>query len=212
MANERAVAAENVTSVLELARLRRQSGLLSIESTNGGRVQEGEIYLQAGQPVYARIGQLVGQEALNRLLTWRNVHITFRAEEPAQLAGDHSTASGGASPLALSAPPPQTSRSMQASNSYAPADEFSERDRGNGGDTSRSTGALYPLGVEWLIPQKRSIDRDVLSLPLTRRQRFIYFLVDGRRSVSDLARCTGKTIQEIELILSELQAQGLVVV
>jgi len=61
-----------------------------------------------------------------------------------------------------------------------------------------------------LVPQKREVERDVLSLPLTRRQRFIYFLVDGRRTVADLSRCTGKNIQEVELILSELQEQGLV--
>ena len=67
-------------------------------------------------------------------------------------------------------------------------------------------------GIEWLVPQKRGIEREVLSLPLTRRQRFIYFLVDGRRTVSDLSRCTGKNIQEIELLLSELQEQGLVAV
>ena len=67
-------------------------------------------------------------------------------------------------------------------------------------------------GIEWLIPHKRGIEQEVLALPLTRRQRFIYFLVDGRRTVTDLARCTGKNTQEIELILSELQEQGLVAI
>ncbi len=67
-------------------------------------------------------------------------------------------------------------------------------------------------GIEWLVPQKRGVESEVLALPLTRRQRFIYFLVDGRRTVTDLARCTGKNIQEIELILSELREQGLVAV
>jgi predicted transcriptional regulator len=67
-----------------------------------------------------------------------------------------------------------------------------------------------PPGIEWLVPQKRRVGEDVLSLPLTRRQRYIYFLVDGRRSVSDLSRTTGKTIQEVELVLRELQEQGLI--
>ena len=67
-------------------------------------------------------------------------------------------------------------------------------------------------GIDWLVPQKRGIEREVLALPLTRRQRFIYFLVDGRRTIADLARCTGKNTQEIELILSELQEQGLIAV
>ncbi len=86
----------------------------------------------------------------------------------------------------------------------------SERVPGNGsGSTPRNS---YAPGIEWLVPQKRGVEREVLALPLTRRQRFIYFLVDGRRTVSDLSRCTGKNIQEIELILSELQEQGLVAV
>lgn len=65
-------------------------------------------------------------------------------------------------------------------------------------------------GLEWLVPRKSAIERDVMTLPLTRPQRFTYFLVDGRRTVADLSRCTGKTVQELDLILSELRAQGLV--
>src|SRR5436305_4299326 len=180
MANDRAMMADNVSNMLELARLRRQSGRLSIEQANNGRIQEGEIHLQAGQPVYARLGQIVGQEALTRLLLWRNVQFTFHLDTPA------AAPSAGAYPL--------------------PAQSSSEQSNGSG---SSRVSPSSP-GIEWLVPQKRDTERDVLSLPLTRRQRFIYFLVDGRRSLSDLSRCTGKTIQEIELILSELQAQGLV--
>lgn len=79
--------------------------------------------------------------------------------------------------------------------------------------TSNSSERNSPAqGVEWIIPRKRGDERDILSLPLTRRQRTIYFLVDGRRTIRDLARCTGKTIQEVERILSELQEHGLVLV
>jgi hypothetical protein len=67
-------------------------------------------------------------------------------------------------------------------------------------------------GLEWLTPQKVGGDRDVLSLPLTRPQRSIYLLVDGRRTVADLSRCTRKSIQEIERLLSELQEHGLVAI
>jgi len=185
MANDRAMMADSVSNMLELARVRRQSGRLSIEQASNGRIQEGEIHLQAGQPVYARLGQIVGQEALTRLLLWRNVQFTFHLDTPAASLPAASP-SAGAFPL--------------------PAQSSSEQSNGSG---SSRVSPSSP-GIEWLVPQKRDTERDVLSLPLTRRQRFIYFLVDGRRSLSDLSRCTGKTIQEIELILSELQAQGLV--
>ena len=164
MVNERAMAADSVSDMLELARIRRQSGRLAIEQAGSGRGQAGEIHLQGGQPVYARLGQFVGTEALTRLLMWRNVQFTFQQDTPVA-----SFPANGSSRISPSSP-----------------------------------------GIEWLVPQKRDTDRDALSLPLTRSQRFIYFLVDGRRSLSDLSRCTGKSIQEIELILSELQAQGLV--
>ena len=149
--------AERLDSVLELARARRQNGMITIEHTQGGRVEEGEVFFQTGQPINARVGHLVGQEALNWLMKWRNITYTI------------------------------------------------------GTDESLQSVASTP-GIEWLVPQKRGIEREVLALPLTRRQRFIYFLVDGRRTVADLARCTGKNTQEIELILSELREQGLVAV
>ncbi len=149
--------AERLDSVLELARARRQNGMITIEHTQGGRVEEGEVFFQTGQPINARVGHLVGQDALNWLMKWRNITYTIGTEESLQSV------------------------------------------------------ASTP-GIEWLVPQKRGIEREVLALPLTRRQRFIYFLVDGRRTVADLARCTGKNTQEIELILSELREQGLVAV
>ena len=57
-------------------------------------------------------------------------------------------------------------------------------------DASRASSPAPDL--EWLRPQKRDVGWDVLSLPLTRLQRHIYFLVDGHRTLPDLSRCTGK--------------------
>lgn len=191
MANDRVMTAESVNSVLELARMRRQSGRLRVEQFSGGRAQEGEIYLQAGQPVFVRLGQLIGQQALDSLLTWRNVQFTLLLDEP------------GTAPMALS-----IGNNIGATPSSFPTQPAARQDHTTTGDIARVNSNVP--GLEWLAPQKRDVGRDVLSLPLTRRQRFIYFLVDGQRTLSDLSRCTGKTIQEIELILKELQAQGLV--
>lgn len=191
MANDRAMTAESVSSVLDLARMRRQSGRLKIEQMSGGRMQEGEIYLQAGQPVFVRLGQLSGQDALNRLLSWHNVQFTLQLDET------------GTAPMSL-----PLGANNGATPTPFPAPPENGRERTTGSDLARVSSSAP--GFEWLTPQKRDVGRDVLSLPLTRRQRFIYFLVDGKRTMSDLSRCTGKNIQEIELILKELQAQGLV--
>ncbi len=195
--------AESLDDILESARLKRQSGILTIEHTQGGRVEEGEVVLQAGQPIYARVGQLVGQDALNWLLQWRNIYFIMGAEESTRPASTPAAGNGTiAGPKSL----PQYSPLISGS----PRGAVSERVPGKGsGSTPRNS---YTPGIEWLVPQKRGVEREVLALPLTRRQRYIYFLVDGRRTLSDLSRCTGKNIQEIELILDELQVQGLVAV
>ncbi len=79
--------AESVDNVLELARTRQQSGMVAIEHTQGGKVEEGEVFFQAGQPIYARVGHLVGQDALNWLLKWRNIYYTMGTDESTQTVG-----------------------------------------------------------------------------------------------------------------------------
>jgi hypothetical protein len=201
MAKGRDITAENLNDILELARLRRQSGLLSVEHSQGGRLEEGEIYFQDGRPIYARVGQLIGQDAVNWLLTWRNVHFAFITDVPRPPAN-----------IAPITGPITTPSRVPRLNTYGSIEEGSPQNRNSSSSASRpnSTPPPPPPGIEWLVPQKRRVGEDVLSLPLSRRQRYIYFLVDGHRSVSDLSRTTGKTVQEVELVLRELQEQGLI--
>jgi len=201
MAKGRDITAENLNDILELARLRRQSGLLSVEHSQGGRLEEGEIYFQDGRPIYARVGQLIGQDAVNWLLTWRNVHFAFITGVPRPSAN-----------IAPITGPITTPSRVPRLNMQGSIEETSSQNRYSSNSASRpnSTPPVPPPGIEWLVPQKRRVGEDALSLPLSRRQRYIYFLVDGRRSVSDLSRTTGKTVQEVELVLRELQEQGLI--
>jgi hypothetical protein len=174
-----------------------------VEHTQGGRVEEGEIHFQNGQPIYARVGQINGQDALNRLLTWQNIHFAFTNNMPgaagniAQITGPITTTS----PIA-----PQNVNDTLKDNAIL------------GTNSSKTVMRTQPAPIfspsvnERAVPQKRRQVDDVTSLPLTRRQRYIYFLVDGRRSISALSRTTGQSVQEVELILRELQEQGLITV
>ena len=178
--------------------MQRQSGRLLVGQFLGGRYQEGEIHLQEGQPVYARLGTLIGQEALNRLVAWRNVQLTLIPDD----TGNVSAQPGG----------PIDTGGRIASFPTRQSDEFSPIRAPGAPRTNQAGNQPRSTELERLIPNKRNVDRDVISLPLTRPQRYVYFMVDGRRTVADLSRCTGKTIREIDLILGELQAQGLIVI
>jgi len=195
--------AENLRDILELARSRRLNGIMTIEHKQAGKVEDGEVFFQTGQPVQARIGRLVGQDALNWIMRWQNITYSIVTDESLQSI---VTPNINNQNITSSTPVP----------AYLPPNELSSprpvaaQAQVNGKSSLLNTTSIP--GIEWLVPQKRGIEREVLSLPLTRRQRFIYFLVDGHRTVADLARCTGKNTPEIELILSELQEQGLIAI
>ena len=208
-------ATDNLGNVLELIRARRQSGLLSIERIQSGRFEEGDIYFQAGQPVYAHFGSLTGTDALMKLLSWRQVYFSFSTNQP-QPPVNITTPLNTRAGFSTTTDPMSTSIRPSSSAPYPDTNPLLNV---RGQDAERNTNpqpAFTPVtntpGLEWLVPQKRGNDRDVLSLPLTRPQRSIYLLVDGKRTVADLSRCTRKTMQEIERLLSELQERGLIVI
>ena len=221
--------AESLADVIELVRMRRQSGLLSVERIQASRFEEGEIYLQSGQPTYAHTGQFFGQEALLRMLSWRQVYFTFLADQPRPpvnipsvlsstdnrpIAANGSRNSPGSNPSLLNtdrnipAVSPTSPRLPQVNLNGIP-DEGSGRDPRRYAQNTFDSNASIP-GVEWLTPRKIGNERHVLSLPLTRPQRSIYMLVDGHRTIADLSRCIRKSVPEVERLLTELQERGLI--
>lgn len=189
--------AENFAQILDMARSRRQNGMMLIEHSLGGKIEEGEVLFQTGQPIHARVGRLNGQDALNWILRWYHITYTIGTDESLQ-----SVATAIPAQRNYSAPDPP--------NAHPSTGPIVSQTQANRSVSVASNGSMP--GIEWLVPHKRGIESEVLALPLTRPQRFIYFLVDGHRTVADLARCIGKDTREIEFILTELQEQGLVAV
>jgi hypothetical protein len=233
MTKGRDIAVESIGDLLEVARLQQRNGLLRAECSQGGRLEEGELYLQAGQPIYARVGNLTGHEALNYLLSWRNIHFAFSSDvprPPANLiagvrASRESVSTSTSSsvperyPINISPSIPERYPTTQGLrwNNVAERNDTLPTTQGLRWNNAEERNDALPVqrnmslsGMAWLVPQKIDPEQDVLSLSLTRRQRLIYLLIDGQRTVSDLARTAGKAAIDVELILSELQERGLI--
>lgn len=204
MTKGRDIAAESLGDLLEVARGQQRSGMLRAEYSQDGRLEEGEIYLSAGQPIYARTGRLAGSEALNYLLRWRNIYFSFVTDIPRPPANIFSSTrpSSVTTPLG-SRTQALTPLQLPITGGLRP---YPQEPRQSYAPPAR---ASMP-GIENMIPYKRGPERDIFSLGLTRRQRLIYFLIDGQRTVGDLARTTNKTILETEMIVGEIQEQGLI--
>ncbi|MEO8971067.1 MAG: DUF4388 domain-containing protein [Ktedonobacteraceae bacterium] len=203
--------AENLSDVIELIRRRRQSGQLSIERIQSGLFEEGEIYFQSGQPIYARQGSVTSADALTRLLSWHQVYFAFFTDQPQPSANIPAAIATRANVATATDPGAQSINPAQSNPNITGSFAGRSRNTLPGGNSQPA----FPLtgitpGLEWLVPQKIGNDRNVLSLPLTRPQRSIYLLIDGKRTISDLSRCTRKSFQEIERLLSELQERGLI--
>jgi hypothetical protein len=67
------------------------------------------------------------------------------------------------------------------------------------------------VGAPPAIPPRRTSRADFNEpLPLDRRERMILLLVDGRRSLDDLARLTRRSSEEVQAVLANLRMLGLV--
>ncbi len=186
--------AERMSDLFALIRTRRQSGLLSVERYENGRFEEGEIRFQKGQPVDAHIQNRVGQEALSQLLTWRQVYFLFVPE-----ASNDIPPSASISPVIPQSGTPQSQvPRLPPSNANRPP------------QSSPSSQSVGDTSSYEQRPQKLVSEQNVMNLSLTRPQRSLYLLVDGRRTVTDLARFTNKEVQEVYRLLSELQARGFI--
>jgi len=73
-----------------------------------------------------------------------------------------------------------------------------------GGQPSVATGLLN------VIPQRTMVAEQIDQLPLDRRERMVLLLVDGQRTVTDLARLTRRTEAELQAVLIHLELLGLV--
>lgn len=209
MTKGRDIAAENLGDLLEVARAQQRNGMLRAELSQDGRLEEGEIYLLAGQPIYARTGRLTGIDALNHLLSWRNIYFTFVVDVPRPPANIFtSLRQNNTTPLG-SRTQSFTPRQLPVTGGLYWNPQEARRAHDLPLVPAASPQASTP-GIETMVPYKRGSERDIFSLGLTRRQRLIYFLIDGQRSVEDLARTTKKTLVETEVILGELQEQGLI--
>jgi len=221
MSRGREVTADTLNDIVGQIRSRQYTGWISIERISSEGVEEGTLYFNQGRPTFAHTGSASGQTALAQLMEWRQILIRFPEHMTPPTSSTESDVMAAVSPTAPISLGPRTSFSPSvpsqpsASHMFSPAMPARQLESLARPPLSQSAGAIseYALapGRELLVPRKFDSSQDVLSLPLTRPQRSIYLLIDGKRTIADLARTTRKSLQEIVRLLNELHAQDLIV-
>ena len=156
------------------------------------------------------VGNLTGEAALHHMSSWRRVYFTFSLMSTLPSSPASKQASTTPLPPLPSSNHPSSGSSVRLAPQSGPLPPSTPSSTGPLGTTTGPLGHQNGYDVATLVPYRLSQQADVMSLSLNRLQRSVYLLVDGQRSVADLARFTGKRIPDILQTLVELRARNLV--
>jgi hypothetical protein len=77
MPHKRGTATDNLLNIIQVIQLGQKTGYLTIERGEGSEKEAGELVFVSGQIAEAHCGDLMGQQALDWLKTWRVCRFLF---------------------------------------------------------------------------------------------------------------------------------------
>jgi hypothetical protein len=183
MQPQRETLTDSLANIIQILQLGYRSGTLSVERDAGQGLEEGYIIFVNGRVVNAKTIQYSGPSAFNYLKTWGSCRFSF-IEAGDTLAGppSGSYSSNHARAPALPAPLAPTDAYGKALHSPFPR-------RSQAGDAAISH------------PESASIQRI---------HRRLLLLVNGQRNVTELARLIGRSPDEVQILLDDLEQAGFI--
>lgn len=221
-------ATERLIPILQSIALKQQTGCLSIEHMTATGSEKGEVFFVHGDTIFARTEHASGKEALGQMLTWPEVRYVFTVGEPAQTAQRkgarlngivfHPSAMRHLLPIEMEETREERSISIPAisKNITQPLPVSVTMPRVS---TSSRVPALPPPlapGVENI--GKRGIAAVFRTLPyvttpavllrLERRDRIVLLLLDGKRTLQDVARLVHRSELDVAQVLARMLKRG----
>jgi hypothetical protein len=213
MSQQQEMMTDRLVSVISSIQRERRSGVLTAKRGEGVFLEEGTIVFINGQISQASAGRLRDSAARNWLSTWESCRFLFvptssgagvHVSQPALPARGRAT-----SPPALGPPPHMTNSRRPDSRTPMPsslAGQEGPQGAGEGegiGERGRinTPASRAPYPIQHLDAALRLIEQQGLS----RVHRQLFYLIDGRRSIVDLVRLTGKRERELSQLLGDLE-------
>lgn len=190
---QRETATDRLADVIQVIRLGRRTGILTVERGRDTTFEEGNITFVNGQVRQANVEMLRGQEALAWLNTWGECRFAF-IEQAA-----HESPSTPAPKMPFASLPSMPDNT---------------RLRGQTQGDGNTVGSLKGLAPTGGIPRRtKSIEEGLVLLEqkgFSRTYRRLLLLIDGRRSIAELVRLVGHSAEEVARQLDELERAGFI--
>ena len=219
-----AVFTERLVQVLQSIALQQQTGSLSVEHVGEQGSEKGEIFFVNGDTVFARTERESGETALHRVMNWnevryiftegakapmgmemrnrgrfaqRPVHGTMRPVVPIELQETRQTPAIGMPAIPKSIRPPAITVTPAFPYAKVPA---SQREAGVENHPQPGIHAIFRV-----LP---TVTMQPVMMKMERRERIIFLLLDGRRTLQDVARLVHRDELDVARILVRLYKQG----
>jgi hypothetical protein len=189
----RVMTTNQLSTVITALQLGRKTGLLTIERGEGATFEEGIITFRQGQAVQARIGPYVGSNVAAMLTSWQACRFLF-----VPLSADDSKQTTSLLPPAQAETGAVTehTHTLSHDNSQTPGTAEDEMNY-------CPSMVLHHASLDAVL---HLLDRKGFS----RLHRRLFLLIDGQRSVKDLAALIGRTPDETRSLLSSLWQADLI--
>ncbi len=184
MQSQRQTVTDRLSDVIHIIHIGGKSGVLAVERGEGRAVEEGFITFVNGRIVEARVGTQVGLAAFNYLNTWQTCRFSLLSRSTGEVPSMN--------PLQLPAASSAGDPTKNSSSQYYQS------------DTARQATVPVRLraGEEALHQQGN------VQLPRTHRR--LLLLIDGYRTRSDIARLMGRSLAEVQELLSDLERNSFI--
>lgn len=205
MRNEQIFAATSFSDIIKELMLHRPSGLLVVWRAVDPPQEAIQIIIENGRPTHARRGlyeEYISTSTLLWLNSWRNIYFTFQMKRAIlQLPAPDNRLPTVTRPLpAISSPPTLPSHSNATYTPHTPHTPHTS-------EVPDLPSSLPSQIAPSITPQGRNFP--LTALP--RYDRTIFLLINGRRTIADLAQLTKRSPAEIYASLKRLQKQQLVI-
>jgi len=190
---ERRTATNQFSTVMDALQLGKKTGILTVERGEGGTFEEGTVTFANGQVVHAIIGSYQGKAAVTRLFSWQECRFSFISMFPGQIISNQSMtpAIANSTETGIDDTHFHKKRSLMKAEIQ---DNLSRR-------PLPLTNAFESLDTVLLILDRQGF---------TRTHRRLFLLIDGKRSIEELAMLVRRTPDEMVTLLAELEQAGFI--
>lgn len=191
MTQRRVTATNQLSTVIDALQLGKKTGLLTVEQGIGETLEEGTMTFMNGQVVNATLGRYKGRDAATKMFSWKACRFSFVPGTPEN---------SGQAMIPLPEAPTEARGATQYIQWQVPQPPMLNQDAWS----RRPVASAF--SKEFLDNVLHTLDRYGLS----RMHRRLFLLIDGRRSIRDLATLIGRSPDETASFLADLEHNGFI--